>query len=203
MSESAIDVGVQQVARVYAEALLHAAEKHGKGDAILDELDALVHDLFRAQPMLEGFLSSGAIRRNQKESMIRRVFGNDAEPIFLDFLLVLNHHDRLHLLLGVWSCYRELHDERARRMRVKVRSAHALTAEQESKLKADLHDTFQLEPIVDVKIDPTLLGGMIVQMGDWQFDGSVRNRLEQLRNQLLVKSNDQIQSRRDRFSYSG
>ena len=65
MSESAIDVGVQQVARVYAEGLLRAAEKRGKGDAVLDELDTLVHELFRAQPLLEGFLSSGAIRRDQ------------------------------------------------------------------------------------------------------------------------------------------
>ena len=84
-----------------------------------------------------------------------------------------------------------------------TRAAAPLTPEQEATLKADLHDTFQLEPILDVKIDPTLLGGMVVQVGDWRYDGSVRNRLEQLRNQLLVKSHDQIQSRRNRFSHSG
>ena len=203
MSESAIDVGVQQVARVYAEALLNAAEKHGKGDAVLEELDTLVHELFRAQPMLEGFLSSGAIRRDQKDVVIRKVFGADAEPVFLDFLLVLNHHERLDLLQGIWSCYRELNDEKHRRMRVKVRAAVPLSPEQEAKLKADLRDTFRLEPVLDLKIDPKLLGGMVVQVGDWRYDGTVRARLDQLRNQLLVKSNDQIQSWRDRFSYSG
>jgi F-type H+-transporting ATPase subunit delta len=203
MSESAIDVGVQQVARVFAEALLSAADKQGKGDAMLAELDALVHDLFRAQPMLEGFLSSGAIRRDQKEAVIRKTFGPYAEPLFLDFLLVLNHHERLDLLRGIWSCYRELHDAKARRMRVKVRTAAPLSPEQEGTLKTELHDTFQLEPILDVKIDPTLLGGLIVQVGDWRYDGTVRNRLERLRNQLLVNSNDQIQSRRNRFSHSG
>src|SRR6266851_4210850 len=190
MSESAIDVGVQLVARVYAEALLNAANKRGKGDAILDELDALVHDLFRAQPMLEGFLSSGAIRRDQKDGVIRRAFEAHADPLFLDFLLVLNHHERLDLLRGVWSCYRELHDERARRIRVKVRTAAALTREQEERLKTELHDTFRLEPILDVQIDPGLLGGMLVQVGDWRYDGSVRNRLDRLCKQLLVMSND-------------
>ena len=203
MSESAVDVSVQQVARVYAEGLLRAADKRGKGDAVLEELDTLVHELFRTQPMLEGFLSSGAIRRDQKEQVIRKVFGDFAEPVFLDFLLVLNHHERLDLLRGIWSCYRELNDEKHRRMRVKVRAAAPLSPEQEATLKADLRDTFRLEPVLDLKIDPDLLGGMVVQVGDWRYDGTVRARLDQLRNQLLVKSNDQIQSPRDRFSHSG
>lgn len=202
MSESAIDVSVQQVARVYAEALLHAAEKQGKSDAILEELDALVVDLFRLQPLLDAALSSHAVRRERKEVFIRKAFTADAEPLFLDFLMVLNRHDRLDLLRGIRSCYRELLDGKARRMRVKVRSASPLSPEQEAKLKTELRDTFKLEPILDVKIDPTLLGGMRVQVGDWLYDGSVKSRLEQLRNQLLVKSNDQIQSGRDRFSHS-
>jgi F-type H+-transporting ATPase subunit delta len=88
-------------------------------------------------------------------------------------------------------------------MRVKVRAAAPLSSDQETKLKAELRDTFRLEPILDVGIDPTLLGGMVVQVGDWRYDGTVIARLDQLRNQLLVKSNDQIQSRRDRFSHSG
>src|SRR5262245_34555042 len=203
MSDTAVDVGMQQVARAYAEALHSAAEKRGKDDAVLEELDALVHDLFRSQPILEGFLSSGAIRRDQKEQVIRKVFGDAAEPIFLDFLLVLNHHDRLDLLRGVWSTYRELNDRKHGRMRVKVWAAASLAPDQEAKLRTGLHNALQLEPILDVKIDPKLLGGMVVQVGDWRYDGTVLARLGQLRNQLLVKSNDQIQSRRDRFSHSG
>src|SRR5262249_11040267 len=203
MSESAIDVSVHQVARVYAEALLNAADKQGKGDVMLEELDALVHEVFRAQPVLEAALASGAVRRHRKEEFIHKVFDPVAEPMFVDFLLVLNHHDRLHLLRGIWSCYRELHDQKHRRMRVKVRAASPLSPEQEEKLKSELRSTFQLEPLLETKIDPNLLGGMVVQVGDWRYDGTVLARLEQLRNQLLVKSNDQIQSRRDRFSYSG
>src|SRR5262249_13857856 len=188
---------------VYAEALLNAATKQGKGDVILEELDALVHEVFRTQPVLEAALASGAVRRHRKEEFIHKGFGPPADPMFVDFLLDPTRHDRLHLLRGVWSCYRELLDERHRRMRVKVRAASPLSAEQEERLRSDLRSTFELEPILDVKIDPKLLGGMIVQVGDWRYDGTVRARLEQLRNQLLVKSHDQIQSRRDRFSYSG
>src|SRR5258708_39086603 len=121
--------------------------------------------------MLEGFLSSGAIRRDQKEQVIRKVFGTDAEPVFLDFLLVLNHHERLDLLRGVWSCYREVLDEKHRRMRGGVRAASPLSPAQEAKLKAELHDTFQPEPPLDVKIDPAPLRGMGVPVGDRGGDG--------------------------------
>ena len=48
--------------------------------------------------------------------------------------------------------------------------------------------------------DPELLGGLVVRVGDWQFDGTVRGRLNQLKNQLLERSSHEIQGRRDRFS---
>jgi F-type H+-transporting ATPase subunit delta len=62
-----------------------------------------------------------------------------------------------------------------------------------------MRDVFQLEPVIETNIDEGLLGGMVVQVGDWLFDGSVRTRLEQLRKQLMVRRNYEIQGRRDRF----
>ncbi len=53
--------------------------------------------------------------------------------------------------------------------------------------------------MLDEQIDPELLGGLIVRVGDWQFDGSVKARLNQLKNQLLERSSHEIQGRRDRF----
>jgi F-type H+-transporting ATPase subunit delta len=197
--ERSFDVRSQQVARVYAEALMHAAEKSGKTDLMLEQLSTLVHDLFESQRLLEKFLGSGAIRRDKKRDAIDKAFQGKVDPLVVDFLQVLNAHDRLDLLRAVWACYRELHDERARRMRVKVRTAAPLTNDQETRLKNDLRDTFKLEPILDVKIEPDLLGGMVVQVGDWLYDGTVKTRLERLRNQLMAGAN-YVQDRRDQFS---
>jgi F-type H+-transporting ATPase subunit delta len=197
--EASFDVRSQQVARVYAEALFNASAKQGKVDAVLDNLTALVHDVFASQPLLEKFLNSGVIKRHAKQEALQRSFEGKADPLFLDFLQVLNNHDRLDLLPAIWACYRELNDERARRMRVRVRSAAPLSAEQESTLKQELRETFSLEPILDVRPEPDLLGGMIVQVGDWLFDGTVRSRLDRMRNQLMASSN-YVQDRRDQFS---
>jgi F-type H+-transporting ATPase subunit delta len=199
--EASFDVRSQEVARVYAEALLNAADKQGKVDSILEQLATLVHDLFQSQPLIEKFLASGAIKRHAKQEALQHAFDGITDPLLLDFLQVLNNHDRLGLLRAVWACYREKHDERARRMRVKVRAAAPLSAEQETRLKKELQDTFALEPILDIRIDENLLGGLIVQVGDWLFDGTVRSRLDRIRNQLMASSN-YVQDRRDQFSFA-
>jgi F-type H+-transporting ATPase subunit delta len=197
--EASFDVSHQQAARVYAEALLNAAEKQGKVDVMLAQLTALVRDLFAAQPLLDKALGSGAVKRQVKRAVLQQAFEGRADPLLVDFLQVLNNHDRLDILRAIWACYREKHDERGRRMRVKVRAAAPLTAQQETRLKAELHDTFALEPILDVRIEADLLGGMIVQVGDWLFDGTVRNRLARMRNQLMAEGN-YVQDRGNQFS---
>jgi F-type H+-transporting ATPase subunit delta len=193
------DVSAQRVAHVYAEALINAAEAAGKADAILDELDSLITDLFRADRQFEAFLSSGAIGRDRKAEVIEKTFGGRAEELFTNFLLVLNRHERLDLLRPIRTAYQELRDQRANRVRVLVRSAVPLPDDQRDRLQQELRQSFHLEPVLVTQVDPDLLGGLVVKVGDWLYDGSVRAQLETLRNQLIARSSHEIQSRRDRF----
>ena len=197
---SSVDVGAQRIAQVYAEALLNAAAKKGEVEPVLEELDSLIRDLFGAEPHLEAFLSSGAIGRDQKAKVIQSVFGGRASELFTDFLLVLNHHERLELLRPILTAARELYDQRSRRLRVQVRSAVPLPDDQRDRLMHELRHTFQLEPVLQTQVDPDLLGGMVVRVGDWVYDTSVRTQLETIRNQLIARSSYEIQSGRDRFS---
>jgi F-type H+-transporting ATPase subunit delta len=197
---STVDVGAQRVAQIYAEALLNAAEKKGQVESILEELDSLIRDLFGTDPQFEAFLSSGAIGRDQKAKVLRSAFENRASELFANFLLVLNHHERLDLLRPILTAARELYDQRSRRLRVQVRSAVPLPDDQRDRLMHELRQTFHLEPVLQAQVDPDLLGGMVVRVGDWVYDTSVRTQLETIRNQLIARSSYEIQSRRDRFS---
>jgi F-type H+-transporting ATPase subunit delta len=197
------DVGAQRVARVYAEALLNAAEKRGEVDAVFEQLEALVREVFRADPQFAEFLASGAVGRDKKAAVLRSVFENRAGELFLNFLMVLNHHDRLDLLGLIFDAYRDLRDQRARRIRVRVRSAVPLPDDQRDRLRQELHDTFHLEPLLENEVDPDLLGGMVVRVGDWVYDASVRTQLDTIRNQIIARSSHEIQSGRNRFSASG
>jgi F-type H+-transporting ATPase subunit delta len=118
----------------------------------------------------------------------------------MNFLLVLNGHERLDLLRAIVEAYRELRDERAGRVAVVVRSAVPLPGDQRDHLIQELRETFQREPVVEIQLDPDLLGGVVVQVGDWVYDQSVKSKLEDIRNQLIARSSHEIQSGRDRFS---
>jgi F-type H+-transporting ATPase subunit delta len=197
------NVSAQRVARVYAEALLNAAEKRGEADAVAEQLDSLIKDVFQADPQFEAFLSSGAVGRLPKASVLESVFGKRASTLFFNFLMVLNEHERLELLRAIAAEYQGLRDQRARRVRVWVRTAAPLPDDQRGRLQKDLHDTLQMEPLLETAIDPDLIGGMVVRIGDWVYDGSVKTTLESLRSQIITGSSHEIQSGRDRFSITG
>lgn len=192
--------GAARIARTYAEALMNVADKRDQADAVGEELASLVNDVFKTEPRLEAILATPAIKRSTKEPLIRRAFEGKASDLVLDFLLTLNKHDRLDLLRSIYLAYRDMRDLRAKRIRVVVRSVVPLTEEQQAELKRTLEGTTKLEPVLDMRIDPDLLGGMVVQVGDDVFDSSVRTRIETIRNQLLARSSYEIQTGRDRFS---
>ena len=193
------DVGAQRVAEVYAEALLNAAANQGQADSILGDLQSLLAEVFQAAPEFEAFLKSGAIGRDRKAEVIRSAFENRASPLMTNFLLVLNDHERLDLLRPILVAARDLADQRAKRVRVRVRSAVPLPNDQRERLSQQIRDSLQLEPIVETEVDTDILGGLVVQVGDWQYDASVRTQLDILRSQLFERSSHEIQSRRDRF----
>jgi F-type H+-transporting ATPase subunit delta len=201
-TETTADIGSQRIGRVYAEALLNAAAKHGEVDGVLESLQALVKDVFRADPALELFFNSAVVGRDRRARSIESIFRPRAGDVFTNFLLVLNQHDRLNLLRPILAAARELSDERARRIRVRVESAVPLPENQREQLKKQLRQSLKLEPILETTTDPEIIGGLVVHVGDWLYDGSVRSQLETLRKQLIASSAHEIQSGRNRFSSS-
>ena len=100
---------------------------------------------------------------------------------------MLNHNNRLDLLAAIVAAYRDLLDKRAGRIRVMVRTAVPLSEAQKNELRQTLAASLHKEPILILRTDPDLLGGMVVQVGDKVYDTSVRARLESLRTQLTAR----------------
>jgi len=193
------DVGAQRVARVYAEALLNAAQKQGQADAVFEELDSLVQDIFPVQPEFEVLLSSAAAGRKARAEVLRVVFADRASELFFNFLQVLNDNERLDLLRAIRFAYRDLHDERAGRIRVQVRSAVPLADDQQNRLAQRIREAFHIEPVLVTGVDAALLGGLHVRIGDMLYDASVRAQLDNIRTEIIARSSHEIQSQRDRF----
>src|SRR5689334_12239796 len=189
----------RRVARVYADALLGVAEQRGQAEEVGRELRSLVTEVYAHAPNVEATLSSPAVKRSAKVPVLEHAFKNNVSDLLFNFLNVLNAKDRLSLVRHVAAAYGDILDERAKRVRVSVRSAVPLSDEQTERLKQAISQATGLEPVVAAKVDESLLGGMIVQVGDQVFDSSVRYRIEAMRNQLLARSSYEIQAGRDRF----
>ena len=170
-------------------ALLEIAEKRNQADEVGGELTAIVDDLFVREPKVEQLLTSPAIRRGKREPIIDTAFRGRVSDLVYDFLRLLNHGSRMGLLRSIAAAYADLQDDKAQRVRVLVRTAVPLSEGQMAGLKKSLQSSMKREPTLVSRVEPALLGGMILRVGDQVFDNSIRTKIDTLRNQLLAGSN--------------
>jgi F-type H+-transporting ATPase subunit delta len=183
------DDATRHVARIYAEALLGAADKRQQTQEVLEHLEELFRDVLARDSAFVLFLASAVVSREHKREALRRAFQGKVNDVLYHFLLVLNDHDRLGIIRETAMLMRDIFERRAGRIHVEVKAAVALDDEQRQRLRRELRDKFHREPILSVRVDPELLGGLVVKVDDWVFDDSVRARLERIRNQLIEKGN--------------
>jgi F-type H+-transporting ATPase subunit delta len=199
---AATDTGAQQVGGVYAKALLAAAEKVGAVEDVIGELDSFIDDVLNAFPDFEKTLASGLLSATEKSEMLGRVTAGRTSELFSDFINVLGQHDRLDCLRAVRAEARRLHDEMRGIIRVEVRTAAPMEAAQQESLINRLRSLTGGQPALDLKIDPSIIGGIVFQVGDTIFDGSIARQLRSVREQMIDRSVHEIQSRRDSFGYT-
>lgn len=190
-----------ELARNYAEALINAAE--GDADAALDELDELVDDLFVGRPEFARLMGSPVRSAADKDAVLVRSLEGRALTLLVRFLRVLNRHGRLALVGPVSREARRIWDRRQGRVPVAVLSATELDESQLAAVRDKLAAITGGTPVLSVRVDPSLIGGLVVQVGDIVYDASVRRRLEQLRQRLIEGKTHEIQERRDRFGLDG
>jgi F-type H+-transporting ATPase subunit delta len=189
------------VVRHYAEALVNAAVTENQAEAALDDLEAIDQEVLAVYPNFGKVLGSSEVPPAEKDRMLLQVFGDRVSPVVLRFLRVLNRHGRLGLLAPLAREARQIWDRRHKRVPVYVRTAVPLEPAQEAALLEKVGRMIAATPMMQITTDPSLIGGLIVQVGDQVCDASVQNRLEQLRQRLIEGKTHEIQSRRDQFSY--
>src|ERR1700677_1756487 len=125
--EFATDVDAARISRIYAEALLAAAQEKGQASVVVEELDSLVDDVYKVEPQLEVLFSSAALGRHPREDALNKAFTGRSSELFLSFMQVLNEHDRLDLVRSIRKAVHEIDDERQHRLRVLVQSVVPLS----------------------------------------------------------------------------
>lgn len=198
------DPSAQAVARVYSEAFLAAARganPEGGMEGSFEEYRSFLDDVLANQPQFCDLLMSGLVNRDDKVKMIDNVVGTHASPVFVNFLRVLARHERLELLPLVLRLAEAKHEEQSGKRPVRLVAAKPLNDEQLGKIYHRLNEQLPFDPVLRPEVDESLLGGLLIQIGDTVYDSTLRSRMNQLRDGLRRRTLHEIQSGRDRFSH--
>ncbi|MCX7569550.1 F0F1 ATP synthase subunit delta [Tumebacillus sp. DT12] len=170
------------VAKRYAEALIELAKGQGKTDAVEQELKSIV-DVLNAHPELGSILLHPSIPLDAKKQQITDLFGGRVSDTVLNFLKVLFDARRQDAIADVYNEYVRLADLEKGRVKAEVETAVPLTEAELSSLKQTL-GTNGKQVEVTTTVNPSLIGGARVRIGDRVFDYSVASQLNRFRQTL-------------------
>ena len=187
---------------MYAQSLFELGEAAG-GDAKLveigEELQGIV-EIVRGDAAFAEFLRSPIVEREKRADTLRRVFDGKVTDVLLRFLLVLNDKGRLGHLDDVSDGYGELLNDRFGRIEVDVYTVDgALDAAQLEQLAQKVKGRLGKDPVFHQYADPSMIGGLVLRIGDQLIDGSVRGQLRGMRESLLENGSASIRSGGDGF----
>ncbi len=189
-----IDLAGERVGAIYGTAFFAAAESSGKTVEAIEELESLVMDVLSPHPELEQLFANPMIAAKDKLETIDRIFGSVATPMVLDFLRVLARKERLGYLRPILEQVQLLENQRENRRRVEVTTATPLNEQMREQLFKQVHDLLSLEPELVAHVDPEILGGIVLKIGDTVYDGSIVAELERLRTQMMTRGTENIET---------
>ena len=174
------------IARNYAETLIALADKAGDregwGKLIQDIANAIESDI-----KLRRFLESPRISGQEKTAVLEKAFGDSVPALFLRFLQILVTKRRQMLVPAIAIEYHDILDAAQDRVHANVTVAQQPGDGEEAKIAEQLGRVLGKRVVTHLSVNPAILGGVIVKIGDTVMDGSVRRRLHRLRWQITHK----------------
>lgn len=179
------------LARVYSAAMIELAAEAGDTRSLGEELADLAAHLDR-DPGFDLFLSSPLVDPDARKAVLEKLFRGRYSDLFVDSLQVLNKKDRLGLLRALAQTYHVLDEERRNRVEAFVRTAVEMTGDLRAKLKEAVKAMTGKDVDLVESLDESLVAGMIVRIGDNQYDMSAATKLRTMHTSLMERASREI-----------
>lgn len=173
------------VAKVYGDALFDLAVENNELDLIAEEIQVLKDTLAENAELLQ-FLNHPKISNEDKISSIEEIFKGKFSDTTVGFLVIVVTKGRYNELPAIINYFLEAVREYRKIGKASVTSASELTVEQKQKIEKKLLDSTEyVEFIMDYKIDPSIIGGLIIRIGDRVVDSSIKSKIEMMKKDLM------------------
>jgi len=174
----------EPVARRYAHALFDAAQARGLLDTIEGDLAAFAR-LLREEPRLSSLLITPQVTTVEKHRLLQAILGGRVHALVLELLWLLLAKKRLPAIGDITEGYGLLLEAHRGIVRAEVTTARPMSAAQQERLKAALERRTGKTVLIERKIDPRVMGGVVVRIGDQVIDRSIRRTFQEMRASLL------------------
>jgi F-type H+-transporting ATPase subunit delta len=177
---------MEELARVYARSLFEVGREQGMLDVLRAQLAEFAEALDQNRQLAVFFFSPYFTTQEKHDGLARVLSG--ADPTFMNFLGLLIDNHRLPVIFRIRADYERLWEEEHRLLPVDITSAVELDAQTTDALGATIGERTGRTVRVSAHVDPDIIGGIVLRVGNSILDASIRNRLEQLRRHVAQTS---------------
>lgn len=174
-------------ANAYAKSVLDLANEQQQAEAVGEELGS-IREAIESDPAVAEFLANPAVGEAERTQLLDRAFRGRVSPLVMNLIGVMNAKGRLGLLAAVAGAYEALLDEQRGKVEVDVTVAHRLDDGQLEEVRRRVGEALGRDAVVHQSVDESIIGGLILRVGDRLIDASVREQLQAVRRQMLARS---------------
>jgi F-type H+-transporting ATPase subunit delta len=189
-----IDIAADRVAKIYAQAIVEAAETAGCRGDVIAELGQLAREVLPRVPEAVVVFSSPKVSAEEKDRIIDKLAGGRMKPTTSNALHVLARHGRLGMLPAVVDAAERLADERDGRKQATFTTAVPLDAGEQTRIVAETEKALAATLKPSFVVDPAIIGGLVVRVGDTIYDQSVATGLARIGGRLQHRNIHAIQN---------
>lgn len=177
-------MSIEIVADKYSSAMFELAQEQNILELMEEQL-GYVASVMVDQPELRSFLENPIVTEDAKIKLISKIFDSSIDKVALHFIYVMIKRGRYRYIASAIEAF--IKKSRAARgiLEATVTVAEPITADVEASVQAKLREATGKDVILSVRQDPSIMGGIVIQVGDKRIDGSVARRLEELEKSLL------------------
>jgi F-type H+-transporting ATPase subunit delta len=174
---------VEAIGEIYAQALINEAQKQNALAEITEDVRG-IGTVLKTNAAFKAFAESLSVSEEERTAALDKIFQGRVHPLTLNTLKSLARRDRFMFIGGLVEGFEEILKKMSGHVDVELRSSSELSADVLTRVKNAVSRSIGHEAVINVKIDPTLIGGMQLRIGDTLIDGSVATQLGKIEDQL-------------------